>query len=79
MTHVTCMLTAQNRDQLRNPTLGKRVWATFSFFTGAQFCRLCGGYAIQTTATGQNSDALSQHLRRQSAYRAARIIPGEFV
>ena len=29
---VTCRLTAKNRDQLRNPTLGKRVWATFSFF-----------------------------------------------
>jgi len=28
MTHVTCMLTAKNRDQLRNPTLGNRVWAT---------------------------------------------------
>ena len=23
----------QNRDQLRNPTLGNRVWATFTFFT----------------------------------------------
>jgi len=31
MTHVTCRLTAKNRDQLRNPTLGNRVWATFSF------------------------------------------------
>ena len=29
MTHVTCRLTAKNRDQLRNPTLGTRVWATF--------------------------------------------------
>jgi len=29
MTHVTCTLTATNRDQLRNPTLGNRVWATF--------------------------------------------------
>ena len=28
MTHVTCRLTAKNRDQLRNPTLGNRVWAT---------------------------------------------------
>ena len=28
MTHVTCKLTAKNRDQLRNPTLGNRVWAT---------------------------------------------------
>jgi len=29
MTHVTCRLTAKNRHQLRNPTLGNRVWATF--------------------------------------------------
>ena len=29
MTHVTCRLTAKNRDQLRNSTLGNRVWATF--------------------------------------------------
>ena len=32
-THVTCRLTAKNRDQLRNPTLGNRVWATFTFFS----------------------------------------------
>jgi len=31
MTHITCRLTAKNRDQLRNPTLGNRVWATFTF------------------------------------------------
>jgi len=30
MTHVNCMLTGKNRDQLRNPTLGNRVWATFT-------------------------------------------------
>ena len=29
MTHVTCRLPAKNRDQLRNPTLGNRVRATF--------------------------------------------------
>jgi len=34
MTHVTCRLSAKNRDQLRNPTLGNRVWATFTFFIG---------------------------------------------
>jgi len=38
MTHVTCGLTAKNRDHLRNPMLGNRVWATFlmsssTFFT----------------------------------------------
>ena len=32
MTHVTCRLTAKNWDQLRNPTLCNRVWATFTFF-----------------------------------------------
>jgi len=31
MTHVTCRLTAKNRDQLRNPTLGNRVWAAFLY------------------------------------------------
>ena len=31
MTHVTCRPTAKNRDQLWNPTLGNRVWATFTF------------------------------------------------
>jgi len=31
MTHVTCRLPAKNRDQLRNPTLVNRVWATFTF------------------------------------------------
>jgi len=33
VTHVTRRLTAKNRDQLRNPTLGNPVWATFTFFT----------------------------------------------
>jgi len=32
MTRITCRLTAKNRDQLRNSTLGNRVWATFTFF-----------------------------------------------
>ena len=31
MTHVTSRLTAKNRDQLRNPTIGNRVWATITF------------------------------------------------
>ena len=29
MTHITYRLTAKNRDQLQNPTLGNRVWAAF--------------------------------------------------
>jgi len=39
MIHVTCRLTAKNRDQLRNPALGNRVWATFTFFV--YICTLC--------------------------------------
>ena len=31
MTQVTCRLTAKNWDQLPEPTLGNRVWATFTF------------------------------------------------
>ena len=31
MTHVTRRLTAKNRDRLRNPTLGNRVWENFTF------------------------------------------------
>jgi len=31
MTHVTCRLTAKNRDQFQNPTLGNLVWATLTF------------------------------------------------
>ena len=36
MTHATCRLTARNRDQLWNPTLCNRVWATF--FTTVCVC-----------------------------------------
>ena len=32
MTHVTCRLTAKNQDNFRNPALGNRVWATFTFY-----------------------------------------------
>jgi len=35
MTHVTCRLTAENRDQLQNPTLGNRVYTTFTFYLHA--------------------------------------------
>ena len=46
MTHVTCRLTAKNRDQLRNPALGNRVSAIFTF----TFYVLCKG--IRTLAVG---------------------------
>ena len=36
MTLATCRLTAKNRNQLRNPMLGNRVWATFTFVSQSQ-------------------------------------------
>jgi len=46
MTYVTCRLTVKNRNQLRNPTLGKRVRATFTFLTSywKQECRRLSCY-----------------------------------
>jgi len=34
--HLICRLTAKIRDQLRNPTLGKRVWATYTYLARIQ-------------------------------------------
>jgi len=52
MTHVTCRLTAKNRDQLWNPTLGCRVWATFTFFRGRYFTgRIAQSAKMQPVAT----------------------------
>ena len=31
MTCITCRLTARNRDQLRNPSLGNQVWLPLAF------------------------------------------------
>jgi len=59
MTHVTSRLIAKNRDQLWNPTLGNRVWATFTFtfsFNTAQALRLAGENVLCTSL------ALSKHL-----------------
>jgi len=41
MAHVTCRLTAKNRDQLRNPTLGNRVGlsATLPLYCNSKTCR----------------------------------------
>jgi len=41
MTHVTYRLTAKNRYQLRNPTLGDRVSASFTFTSVATVSSAC--------------------------------------
>ena len=50
MTHVTCRLTAKNRDQLRNPTLGNWVWATLTFFTH-HCCQTISGLVLAPTGS----------------------------
>jgi len=40
MTHATCRLTAKNRDQFLNPTLGNRVRATYTFLLLLRCCNL---------------------------------------
>ena len=68
-THVTCRLTAKNRDQLRNPTLGNRVRATFTFTIFFQFLvydadlRLANVTATKATPLTRTHE---QHSPRQA-------------
>ena len=57
MTYITCRLTAKNRDQLRNPTLGSGVLATFTFLIviiinnqWTQYTDAVGSVSAATTA-----------------------------
>ena len=64
MTHVTCRLTAENRDQLRNPTLGNRI--TFSLPFLRSFGRAAG--AVQQAPT-----LSSKHGQRRVDSRRMRL------
>ena len=58
MTHVTCRLTAKDRDQVRNPTLGTRVWATFTFLVYNTVHRGYGSKRLQDRSmVGHESSA----------------------
>jgi len=48
MTHVTCRLAAKYWDQLRNPMLGNRVWATF-LGSGRYGGRCTGGKCLTSS------------------------------
>ena len=70
MTHVTSWLTVKNRDQLPNPTLGSRVWATFFTYlhgdrAGASYvpCASCGRRIV--------GDALRRRARSRSGARTS--------
>jgi len=64
MTHVTCRLTAKNRDQRQNPTLGNRVWANFYLFTIGR----CGFFHVLLTV-----NARSEHWSFDTMFDTSRI------
>jgi len=73
MTHVTCRLTAKNRDQLRNPTLHNPVWATFTFYCfhrRLSVCLFAGVMSLRRRAQ-VNAPAESYWLRRVPRRRQA--------
>ena len=60
------MLTATNRDQLRNPTLGNGVWATFTFFT----CQVSFGFDLPLVGTAEEPARIRAAVQvRHSAVR----------
>jgi len=65
MTHVTCRLTAKNRDQLRNPALGNRVSAKFTIsidacdFRGAQISAMNGGDSTPSSVSPASSASVA--------------------
>jgi len=63
MTYVTCRLTAKNRDQLRNPTLGNRVWATFTFLVHARSRTNWSGPVWFRPIRGDTLRHVSRHTR----------------
>ena len=90
MTHVTCRLTTKNRDQLRNPKLGNRVLATFTFFyfwlfTLSQKKTICNPLAhptwksITLTCEIPNCFYLTEGLRCTCIFRTCVFHPCKFV
>ena len=73
MTRVTCRLTTTNRDQLRNPTLGSRVWATDTFFnlTAASVNGVCAVRRRPLTAVSVVTRAFDGHIVGPSVMWAA--------
>jgi len=73
MTHVTCRLTAENRDQLRNPTLGNRIWATFTFYLlssrdGSERPPASGGHTGGASGAPGPIHQFGRHCRQHSQH-----------
>ena len=60
MTHITCRLTAKNRDQLRNPMLCNRVQVTFTFFTHVHMIVFVSGLQKRSESRPLTIQALTQ-------------------
>jgi len=70
MTHVTCKLTAKNRDQLRNPTLGNRVWATFLCTGKKQLVANC----VKNTIPNDGDGAVMITTTRMRSSNGTRVL-----
>ena len=74
MTHVTCRLTAKNRDQLRNPTLGSRAWATF--FSIEQLRRSVYCTVLLAASRAKTMDQQQQQPAQVSSSSSSHLPPG---
>jgi len=78
MTHITYRLTAENRDHLRNHTLGNRVWAAFAFLVPLYLAgELTGIETGQLRSAGKQSagNPWSQCWRRKGR-KAVTLVHG---
>ena len=73
MTHITCRLTAKCRDQLRNPTLGNRVWATFTFLPLKRVLVLCWSQLKEQEIKRQFQDAAKTQQKQFKVYRSHQL------
>ena len=74
-THVTSWLTSKNRDQLRKPMIGNRVWVIFSFFTPIFAASLSGNKYDPS----QGSHVVSVGVYALRWFRCSREIPARAV
>ena len=73
-------MAAKNRDQLRNSTLGSRVWASFSYiyFAAVCACRYSGDDGIVVAGAGSERRAnLPAQRRRCRADRRSHRLDGD--
>ena len=64
MTHITCRLTAKNRDQLRNPTLGCKT-----LISPTVLFKMC---VLQTVAMGSSQKSQPVQVKRGQKVRKHR-------